>query len=181
MCIHKYHIFLNCGHSFFAPGPLLICDKATFLPLPPSQHYRLSRKSSMKTHEPFSSTCVPQAHPFRTVRIDHGLCLECEVRRKYLLAQAEQDFISPVKIDEKKWRVQYVSPIAWKGKKREDEWQKWGEEDLSVETQMRLRQRQREKSGRVGFSGDTENRDLHGIVNDTKASPRASRRKIFRN
>jgi hypothetical protein len=181
MCIHKYYIFLNCGHSFFAPGPLLICDKATFPPLPPSQHYRLSRRSSISTHAPFSSTCVPQAHPYRTVRVAHGLCLDCEVRRKYLLSQVEQDFISPVRFDESKWRVKYRSPRGWRGKQREEEWEKWGEEDLSVETQMKLRQRERENSGRVGFSGDAESRSLDGVVEKLMVSPGTYRRKPFRN
>jgi hypothetical protein len=150
MCVHKYYIFLNCGHSFFAPGPLITCPKATFLPLPPSQYYHLSRKSSVSTHAPFSSTCVPKAHPYRTVRINHGLCLNCEVQRKSLLAQAEQDFISIVRFDESKWRVQYQSPSGRKGKYRESQdWLQWGKEDVSVEMQIKLRQRA--QSGRVGF------------------------------
>jgi hypothetical protein len=170
MCIHKYYIFLNCGHSFFAPGPLVTCKKATFLPLPPSQHYRLSRKSSVSTHTPFSSTCMPEAHPYRTIRITYGLCLDCEVRRKYLLAQAEQDFVSVVRFDESKWRVQYRSPNGRKGKFRESQdWQQWGEEDMSIETQMKLRQRA--QGGRVGFWGQSATKSLGRVVDELRANP----------
>jgi hypothetical protein len=165
MCIHKYYIFLNCGHSFFAPGPILICDKATFPSLPPLQHYRLSLRSSISTHAPYSSTCVPEVHPYRTVRIRCGLCLDCEIRRHYLLEQAEQNFIPAVRFDESKWRVQYQSMSDGKGKQKDEEWRKWGEEDMSVEQQMKLKQR--ETCGPEGFSLDKDSKStksLSGVI-----------------
>jgi hypothetical protein len=153
MCIHKFYIFQNCGHSFFASRPLIPCADAKFTPLPPSKHYYLSRSLGTIAHEPFSSTCTPQAHPYRTIRINDGLCLDCEVRRKYLLAQAEQD-LDVVKFEESKWRVQYVNE---KARKKEEIWKAWGEPDTTISLEMiaQHKQRQKVKSGRVGFSGDS--------------------------
>lgn len=152
MCVHKFYIFLNCGHSFFAPNPLIPCPDAEFTPLHPSEHYRLSSKLPVLTHEPFSTNCTPEAHPYRTVRIYNGLCLHCEVRREHLLARAEQDIGNAVRFDESKWRVQYVNEKAGK---KEEAWKAWGEPADTMSIEMIAKQRQKAKSGRVGFSGDS--------------------------
>ncbi|KAF2436457.1 hypothetical protein EJ08DRAFT_691623 [Tothia fuscella] len=184
MCIHKFYIFVNCGHNFFAPGALLPCPDATFPSLPPSQHYRLSRKSTtLQTHTPTSTTCTPTAHPYRTIRIRHGLCLDCEVRRKYLLAQAEQDVLNVVTVDESKWRVQYASEKkrgGGKGKGNEGSWLDWGEpaeQSMGSAEMVAAVQRQRAKGGRVGFSGEGDGSPSSpGMPSSSRAGERKSGR-----
>jgi hypothetical protein len=156
MCLHKFYIFMNCGHSFFAPGALIPCAIAEFSSLQPSKDYQLSKRLQVITQESLSSTCTPKAHPYRTIRINNGLCLDCEVRRKYLLAQAEQELVNVVQFEESRWRVQYVND---KASKKQEKWRAWGEPDDTVSVEMVARQRQgqrqKAKGGRVGFSEDS--------------------------
>ena len=111
MCIHKYFIFKQCGHSYFAPQPLKLCaariaqNEAKYTTPKKSRSKR--SKSEAATVPPTS--CIPTAHPYRTLIIHSGLCLHCELRRAQALAIAESN-IQIATYPERKWRVRYSVP-----------------------------------------------------------------------
>ena len=181
MCIHKYYIFTNCGHSFFAPGPLQLCAEATFQPLPPSKHYKLSRRSAISTHAAYSSTCSPKAHPYRTVRIEYGLCLHCELRRAQLLKNAE-DTMEVVTVKENKRRVMYQVPQTSGSNFPEGGWAEGNIDVNGLQKQEKRRERSRKMGSGVGggappLSPTSWKSSHRSMESEGRESTRSSRRK----
>ena len=113
MCIHKYFIFKQCGHSYFAPAILVPCasrvaqDEARCTT--PKKKKSTGRSRSNTSAAPPPTRCIPTAHPYRTFLIHTGLCLHCEIRRAQGLALAERN-IQVATFPERKWRVRYSVP-----------------------------------------------------------------------
>jgi len=90
MCHHRLYVFTTCGHSYFASTPILTC-----------------RHASIEPTATFSRSCMVQAHPFQTLKIEK-LCRSCEYKRTHLLSRLESKQI--VRFDEWKWKVSYITP-----------------------------------------------------------------------
>ncbi len=127
MCYHRLYIFSICGHSLYAPTPLLLC-----------------KDSAIPPDAPASAACTPRAHPFQSLRI-HRLCALCDRRRSALLAEVERD--REIKFDQWRWKVAYQNPAA-----EQEAWKRWGSGCQDVAE--RFRRRETERSARM--EGDVE-------------------------
>jgi hypothetical protein len=116
MCIHKYYIFLPCGHSLFDPSPLLLCPSSPSSPLPASLSPPQSRRPSL------FPPCTPTAHPFRTYAL-HTSCLRCLARRAHRL-DAAASLTREVVVPEARWRATYGGYVA-----EREAWRNWGAVD----------------------------------------------------
>ena len=87
MCCHSLYIYLTCGHSTFAPRPLIMCLHAS---IPPDGSH--------------STICEIVAHPYRSWRLEQ-LCPPCQERRQALLDRI--DLGQKIEYDEWKWKVSY--------------------------------------------------------------------------
>ncbi|KAI9695292.1 MAG: hypothetical protein M1820_008754 [Bogoriella megaspora] len=93
MCIYHLTIFTHCAHTLLSTHPILACALSSFSP------------GSTK-----STTCVPQGHPFQTLRVE-SLCPHCNARRKEREKRIkEEGLIEGVKVEEWRWRVKYALP-----------------------------------------------------------------------
>ena len=105
MCIHKYYIFLPCGHSHFSSTPLRLCPSyASSPPLSPLLD------SSPFSRNPLFPPCMPRAHPFRSYAL-HIPCSSCLRARSARLAAATER-TQPVIVPEARWRATYGSYVG---------------------------------------------------------------------
>ncbi|KAK8168229.1 hypothetical protein BKA80DRAFT_266344 [Phyllosticta citrichinensis] len=108
MCFYKLCIFQTCGHSFWQPGPLLLCSASSYNPT-----------------IGYSETCFPQSHPFQTKKV-YSLCWPCQQQRDALLEEADMRG-GEVRFEEWKWRMRYQSRQA-----EQNAWKTWGGESAST-------------------------------------------------
>ncbi|KAK0256447.1 hypothetical protein LTR91_022775 [Friedmanniomyces endolithicus] len=108
MCCHRLFIYTTCGHSTFAPEPLVLCRHAA---IPPDSDH--------------STMCKIIAHPYKSLRLEQ-LCPPCQRRRDSMLGRIEQ--CQHVEFDEYKWKVSYAMPMHGK-----DYWTKKMEDRLAAE------------------------------------------------
>jgi hypothetical protein len=113
MCIHKYYIFLACGHSLFDPEPLILCPSSPSTPLPRYLSHSPVRRPSI------FPPCTPTAHPFRTYAL-HIPCLSCLALRAQGLNAASACTVDVV-VPEARWRATYGGYLA-----ERDAWRTWG-------------------------------------------------------
>jgi hypothetical protein len=143
MCIHKYYIFTACGHSFFGPNTLRHCNdyhlhSSTTSPHAPAN---ITTSSTQNSSSPPTPRCLPQAHPYHTIRLHDTFCLRCAAKRYARLQRAEQK-VRVVEINETKWRVWYAS----------------GVNEIGMEEWSRERERRSSIVGRTGYSGGRRRR-----------------------
>jgi hypothetical protein len=104
------------------------------------------------------------------VRVEHGLCLDCEIRRAHLLEQAEEA-LGVVTIEENRWRVLYQVTSS---EKRLSQDSSGG---MGMGQEMEVKQKQQQgKGGRVGYQSD-----IGSLPAEYPQSPTKSARSSWRN
>ena len=116
MCCHRFYVFVTCGHSLFAPNPVVQCAEA-----------------SIEPGDAYSTTCEIMTHPFQSWKID-SLCPECEERRTVMLTHIEER--QKIKFDEWRWKVSYGMPAHGK-----DFWGRKADERARLEKETGKRKR----------------------------------------
>lgn len=144
MCCHRFYVYSTCGHSFFGPTPIVLCQEAS---IPPDGS--------------FSTTCELTAHPFQSWKID-SLCPECNNRRVKLLSRIEVS--QTIQYDEWRWKVSYGMPAHGK-----DFWSRKAEERAKLEKETGKRKR---KSLRFSWKRSKKsNRNNEEVVPRTPSRP----------
>ena len=137
MCCHRFYIYTRCGHSTFAPKPIVECLDAT---IPPDGS--------------FSISCDITPHPYQSWRLD-SLCPRCADVRRRLLERIEA--MQAITFDEVKWKVSYGLDAHGK-----DVWGRKAEERERLEKETGKRKR---KSGRWSWKRSKSRGKTEGEVN----------------
>jgi hypothetical protein len=175
MCIHQFFIFSQCGHSFFAPAPLVSCRTAAVgkrhrpgISMQESKSRR--RRPEIDAVPPGSEACIPTAHPYRTILIHSSLCLHCEIERAQAL-QAAEKILNVVTFVEGKWRVRYTAPSKQDlGSEPNGGWAQGHELDVNGFVEREKREEERSKQSSLMRQGSS----LSGTENTGSPSSAAS-------
>lgn len=116
MCCHRLYVFGSCGHTLFAPNPIVRCSQASITP-----------------DGPYSATCEIVAHPFQSWKLE-SLCPECNQERSKRISDIEET--QKIRFDDWKWKVRYGMPAYGK-----DYWSRKAEERERLEKEAGKKKR----------------------------------------